>query len=234
MIAITLTGKDRAPLLARALESFWHQAVLPAEIILTDCSDDHKATTEVVQAFRKYATVPIRHIWKHKSQLTRSQGRQLAVVESTQPLVVSTETDIVLPPNTLRDAVQAFGLPPYERLYLQTALIKNNEDGSPGKLRQHHRSGAFQMFRRVDFDAVGGYNPFLGAGWGYEDTDFMNRLVASGCERRFLTLAVTHLWHPEMDDKRSNLHNQQIAKNTFWDAEAKEWRWRDLSSTPPT
>jgi glycosyltransferase involved in cell wall biosynthesis len=60
---------------------------------------------------------------------------------------------------------------------------------------------------RSDFDRVGGFDEAY-QGWGYEDSDFVVRLIHAGVKRkdgRFAT-GVVHLWHPQ-NDRTSTARN---------------------------
>lgn len=58
--------------------------------------------------------------------------------------------------------------------------------------------GCNMSFYKEDYIRINGYDEFF-EGWGGEDYDFANRLLASGCVKRYLKFAgiVYHLWHED-------------------------------------
>ncbi len=75
--------------------------------------------------------------------------------------------------------------------------------------------GCNMAFWRKDAVKVNGYNEDF-VGWGYEDKEFVARLLAAGCEKRFIKLGaiVYHLHHAENSRQREP-ENAVILKETI-------------------
>ena len=77
-----------------------------------------------------------------------------------------------------------------------------------GRRWQRLRGCNFSAFR-ADIERVNGFDEFF-QGWGFEDSDFAARLIASGVRLKYGRLAtnVYHLWHRE-NDRTSRSENWQ-------------------------
>lgn len=81
--------------------------------------------------------------------------------------------------------------------------------------------GCNMSFWKSDYIKINGYDEYF-EGWGGEDDDFANRLLRSGCKKRYMKFAgiVYHLWHEEkfMQNKERNKNylNQNNKEQTIW------------------
>lgn len=226
MITITYISKDRPAHLNNSLHSLFKQTSLPSHIVVTDCSDNKKPIEDVIENIKKETSIPITYVWKNKNELSRSQGRSLGRQYAETPLVVSTEGDILYPPNLIEECLKAFGNPP-GKCYVQPYWTHQREDGSIPDKPTHYKGGFFQVYRTEDFDAIGGYNPFF-KNWGWEDNDFENRLMAYGCKHIVVPSMVVHMWHVSVANNETNFQNQKIAENSYWDSVEKRWIMRQV------
>jgi glycosyltransferase involved in cell wall biosynthesis len=67
---------------------------------------------------------------------------------------------------------------------------------------------------RADYLAVNGFDEAF-FGWGYEDSDFVHRLIVSGCRRRATrwNVPILHLWH-EVHDRSKEAGNRALFEQT--------------------
>jgi hypothetical protein len=226
MLTATYLSKDRPNHLKRSICSLFEQTVKPSHIVVVDCSDNREPIEIVINELNIASIVPITLVWKPKEELSRSQGRSLGRQYVKTPVMVSTESDILFPPTLVERCLEAFGNPP-QKVYIQPYWVYQNEKEQVPPTPTHYKGGFFQTYRTEDFDAIGGYNPFL-KGWGWEDNDFDERILAYGCKHVIIPLTVIHMWHVTVANGASNEKNMQIAKRSHWDNDKKQWFMGDL------
>ncbi|MBN2370608.1 MAG: glycosyltransferase [Vicinamibacteria bacterium] len=221
-----ITSKDRPDLLARSLRSLNKQTRLPEAVVVVDCSENAPATRAVVDAFRRSTPIPrVVYEFRDPSGWSRGKGRNLCCALAKTPLITSTETDILFDNALYELAAGMFGEPPYRRIHAYPLIVKLRSDGQPLFAPQDApRIGYFQMFRREDFDGVGGYNPFL-VDWGHEDSDFIDRMTAAGVKRERIHAVATHMWHAPAyrsiaEKTRQFERNVHISRKTKWNGES--------------
>jgi hypothetical protein len=224
MLTATYLSKDRPNHLKRSILSLFSQTIKPVHIVVTDCSDNKMPIENVIKELNEASIVPITLVWKPKEELSRSQGRSLGRQYVNTPIMVSTESDILFPPTLVEECLKAFGNPP-EKIYVQPYWVHQDSNENIPSKPTHYKGGFFQTYRTEDFDVIGGYNPFL-SGWGWEDNDFDERILAHGCKHVILPLTVVHMWHPTVANGKSNENNMRIAKNSYWDNIQKQWAMR--------
>lgn len=225
MITVTYISKDRPIHLNNSLLSLINQTVLPSKIVVTDCSElEQNAIKKVIEDIKSKTSVPIEYVWRSKENLTRSQGRSLGRKLSSTPIIASTESDILFPNNLIETCLKEFGNPP-KKVYAQPYWMYQREDGSYPDIPTHYKGGFFQAYRSEDFDAIGGYNPFL-IGWGWEDNDFDERILKYGCRHVVLPLVVRHMWHKQTANSQTHDNNRDVAGKSFWDVKTNEWKMK--------
>lgn len=222
MVTVTYLSRNYSQHLANSLVTVGKQSVKPSKIVVIDCSDDVKPIRKVVEQFSGQYAIPCELQWRPATKLSRSQGRHLGRHYVNTPIIISTECDILWPPTIIEESIKQFG-DLRQKIYVQPYIAAYDKNGVLSVVHKDHRSGFYQMFRVCDFDAIGGYNPFL-KGWGFEDADFRNRLIEHGCEKKIVPLIVKHQWHPTNVSAETNMQNQQTANNTYWNG--SEWKRR--------
>lgn len=222
MTTVTYLSRNFPQHLANSLDTIGKQTVKPTKVVVIDCSDDMDSIKIVVQQFYDKYAIPYEFQWRPVAELSRSHGRHLGRQYVDTPIMISTECDILWPPTIIEESIKCFG-DLNQKIYVQPYIVAYNENGTLSTVYKDHRSGFYQMFRVCDFDAIGGYNPFL-RGWGFEDADFRNRLLTYGCKKTIVPLIVKHLWHPSSASSDTNTKNQQMAKSTYWDG--TQWKRR--------
>jgi GT2 family glycosyltransferase len=226
MITATYISKDRPSYLKRSVQSLFAQTVKPEHIVITDCSDNREDMDKVIKELIDENIIPITYIWKTKEELSRSKGRSLGRQYVKTPLSISTESDILFPPNLVEECLNAFGKD-LKKIYVQPCNSWEEESGNIIKTWGKTDAGFFQVYRIEDFDNIGGYNPFF-IGWGYEDYDFSQRIKAFGCKHIVLPLYVVHMYHKpsyigQNAEENNNEKNAILARKCRWDNMKKEW-----------
>jgi hypothetical protein len=221
MITVCYISKDRPSFLQKSLQSLFEQSLYPSNIIIVDASVHTESIADIVNYFNKQNLIDITLI--HSTQGSRSKDRSLCRQYVKTDIMISTECDILYPKSLILD-VHNYFMNNKSQVFLKTWIQKEKEDGTFEKIRKEHRSGYCSAFYTKDFDFVGGYNPFI-VGWGYEDADFQNRMLNSGCKEFYLPITVTHMWHKSQENEDTNNKNKLISKITFWNG--YQWCYHD-------
>ena len=221
MITITYISRNCPVRLKNSIKSLFNQTILPEHIVVTDCSDNKASIEDVIGELKNKSSIPITFVWRPKEELSRAQGRNLGREYVKTPIAVSTESDILFPPNIIEETLIEFGNPARKK-YLQTYFITQEEDGTEKK-HNNCNAGFYQTYRTEDFDNIGGYNPFL-TGWGFEDDDFSKRIIGYGCRHVILPLYVKHQWHVSRYNIENNWDkNFKMSNESYWDNKKKQW-----------
>jgi hypothetical protein len=141
------------------------------------------------------------------------------------------DADCILPPEMIQWVSNMMG--PlngnFRKAVLGAVVHHRDKDGKLGRVAWSGTiiSGGWQVFRTQDFDKVGGYNPFI-TGWGFEDQDFVKRMVGIGCETILLgpDHGYEHLYHePEQTHaERAGQEARNILTSEKSAFDGKEWR----------
>ncbi len=217
MITVCYLSRNYPRHLANSLDTVGQQTMRPSKIIVIDCSDNVDDIKTVMEQFQDKHDIPCEIQWRPVSELSRSQGRHLGRQYVETPLMISTECDTLWPRTILEKSMEYFH-DLTKKIFLQPHIATCDKNGQIEAVYKNHQSGFYQMFRVDDFDAIGGYNPFL-QGWGYEDADFRKRIIAHGCKQIVIPLVVKHQWHAKAstaDRIIAGKVNQQIAESTYW------------------
>lgn len=218
--ALIITTYNRPDALELVLRSVAQQTVKADQVIIADDGSTDE-TAALIQRWQ--AQLPVRHAWQPDEGFRAARARNLAIEQATADQLLFIDGDCVLPPSFVHahgalsrpKAIVAGG-----RVLLseaETAHVLEQPDGalpsfSHWKLRtwplgvlRDLQPAHWQTVRtcnvgvsRADAIAVGGFDESY-LGWGLEDSDFVVRLLHSGCRIRQARLAasVVHLYHPE-------------------------------------
>ncbi len=224
MLTFVIPHKDRHAHLDVCLGSLAAQRVRPARVALCDYSVDRGATEALLKKWGGKIELRVLYGEAPRYQLNPARNMGRRVVKT--PLMGVLDADISLGPELVARIVETFrgesGEP--RRLILGATRMDLDESGQ-ARMNAWTRElvlGSLQVFRVEDFDAVGGYNPFM-EGWGADDTDFVVRLEAAGCEKLILDDEYVHQWHPRRDDPVRERRNIEIARDSFFDAGSGRW-----------
>ena len=100
-VSAILPTRNRAPILARFLETLSRQEVLPAEIVICDGSDND-ATDNLIQSERSRWDSRVRWVYGRAARIGLAPQRNQAVASAAQPFVWFLDDDILLEPGCLR------------------------------------------------------------------------------------------------------------------------------------
>lgn len=223
-VTVGVISCNRPEHLRASLRTIASQTVAPDEVIIADCSDNLTEIQDVVIEFEKISGIQCQLKWRRKDQITRSQGRQLSLGTAASPILISTECDILWPTDIVEESMKYFQQ--RKKIYVQPWIAAYGSDGKLSPVIKNHRCGFYQMFWRKDFEAIGGYNPLLTAGWGFEDADLKERMIAYGCSVAIVETVVKHQYHQKSASNDTNTTNQKIARNSYFDQTTKTWKMR--------
>ncbi len=244
-VSLVVTTYNSPVFLELVLKSIRRQVVFPAEIIIADDGSTDE-TRQLIQRYQALMPVPLIHSWIPDEGFRVAKSRNEAIVRAKGEYIVLIDGDMLLTPHfiadhdclkeagyfvagsrarlsrkatenrcrTLSETIHFWSVGLKRRLVLlrlpgMYRLIKGYQD-----LR--HARSCHLAFWREDFIRVNGFEESF-MGWGYEDSEFVQRLFNNGLKRRNAKLMApaVHLFHPEksMDraDKNKELLNQAIA-----------------------
>lgn len=128
-VSAILPTRNRAPILARFLDSLALQEVLPAELVICDGSDDDETETLVNQQRNRFGS-EVRWIYEKAVKTGLAPQRNQAVDAASQPFVWFLDDDVILEPACLKvlHGVAAAD----DRVGGVTATITNQSYSPPG------------------------------------------------------------------------------------------------------
>ena len=130
-VSAILPTRNRAPLLARFLESLASQTVLPAEIVICDATNDDTTHQVVSQARSQWNDPRVRWIYEKANRTGLAPQRNQAVATATQEFVWFLDDDVILEPGCL---AALHGVASSEnRIGGVTATITNQHYSPPGR-----------------------------------------------------------------------------------------------------
>jgi len=215
-LSIVIATKDRAPFVARALESLAGQrAAPPFEVIVAD-NGSTDATPAVVEAARASVPFPLRRI--DAGNANRALARNAGIAAASGELIGFVDDDVWLPEGFVAAHVRAHAGSAARAVSGPIVNVASYaERPRPGP---QNFSNAFFVTCNVSIpkralEAVGGFDESFDL-YGWEDTELGLRLRESGVERYFAWDA--HLYHikpPEMETLevsiRKTLEKAQMA-----------------------
>jgi GT2 family glycosyltransferase len=183
-MAVVIATKDRAPLLARALDSLAAQREAPAfEVVVAD-NGSTDATPEVV-ARAAAGAYPVRSVYV--AEPNRGAARNRGVAASQSDILVFIDDDVALPEGFL--AAHARAHHDASPVAASGPILNVPSPEQRPKPGLGHFSRAFfctcnASIERAAFDAVGGFDESFDL-YGWEDTELGIRLRRHGVRRVF-------------------------------------------------
>jgi len=212
-LSVCIATRDRAPVLARLLDSLHRaQEVAPglAEIVLVD-NGSTDGTAPLLQSWVDRASGRTLLVEPHPGK-SRAVNRALSVARA--PLLAFTDDDVEVPPDWLRSIVAFFEAHPDFDAAMGRVRLPATAAADPTvvDLVTRYRTiplfdkgdavctvselyGCNMVVRRAVFERVGVFNEQLGPGASglYEDLDLARRIVAAGLRIGYMpTVVVTH------------------------------------------
>lgn len=227
-IALLISTYNWPKALNLVLESVFKQSKLPHEIVIAD-DGSLESTKEVIASFKQQSKIPIKHIWHEDLGFRKSIILNKAILAVSADYIIQIDGDIILHKHFIKDHINStqantflFG----SRIslsksktqsilnqgnqtihYFTKGLKKRNrllrlpfykhftkrENKNSKKIR-----GCNISYWKKDAMAINGYNEAF-VGWGYEDYEFIQRLVNNGVYgKRLKQVALQyHLYHKE-------------------------------------
>ena len=199
ILSVVIATKDRADVLAHALDSLAAQEGAPAfETIVAD-NGSSDATAAVV-AQRQGGGLELSRVFV--AEPNRGKARNAGVAAASGRLVVFVDDDVELPPHFLAAHARAHagGVP----LAVSGPILNVPRYGARSKPSFANYSGAFfctcnVSLPRVAFEAVGGFDESFDL-YGWEDTELGLRLRRNDVRRAFAWDAyLFHIKPPESE-----------------------------------
>lgn len=101
-VALLISTYDRPEALSAVLNSVAAQTVLPDEILIADDGSD-LFTREVIEEFREYSNVTVKHFWQKHEGFQKAVILNKAVAGTKLDYVVQIDGDVVLHKNFIED-----------------------------------------------------------------------------------------------------------------------------------
>ena len=204
-VTVPATGSRYAKRLEACFEAIWSQRGLPEgseveTLLVWQSAEDPPAGVQVVIA------------QPDPGPFCLARARNIGARGAAHDLIVFTDADIMLHPETLVRAVARVRT----RDCFVTCLTRMLPEGREAAHIAAHGYGGFLLVSREDFFEIGGYDEEY-VGWGVEDNDLVDRLVWYGLEHVCLTetdgIVVEHQWHPEGTRNRTLLEKN---RKRYW------------------
>lgn len=235
-LTVVIPHRQRDKNLRRCLFSVATQTRLPHEVVVVDYDtpDSHNRRRHSLEELALNHELKLQIIYGGPAeafQLTTARNKGCRAASSQY--IASLDADCSIPPTSLIDA--EMWLDRVNVGLVGAPVLYCMEEGFSFKPPWYgtYPSGGFQVFRTREFERIGGFNELMHA-WGYEDRDFMTRLLALDESRQIMMLSYPyfHNWHPqELIDAKllegENL-NREIAQKSFWNG----IEWKFLSEAP--
>ena len=129
-VSAIIPTRNRAAILARFLDSLAGQAVLPAELVICDGSDDD-LTQDLVRAQRSRFGDKVLWVYVKAARIGLAPQRNEAVAAASQPYVWFLDDDIILEPGCLENLFETIRQNP--AVGGVTATLINEPYRTPGR-----------------------------------------------------------------------------------------------------
>ena len=205
--SVVIATRNRPELLRETIESILAGDEVPAEIVVADQSDTPTSSLAELSGVVRIVPTPSRGL---------SRARNAGAEAASHELLVFVDDDMLADPAWYGTFVRALGdagpktvvtgavrLPPGERVRSFSPATQAHAPGAvfEGTLDRDVLAGGHMAIARSDLDAIGGFDPRLGAGSSYpaaEDNDLGFRLLAAGYRIAYVADAVMYhrAWRP--------------------------------------
>lgn len=243
-ISLVITTYNNPIFLELVLKSILRQRVFPLEVIIADDGSGEE-TRRLIERYKEIMPVPLIHSWIPDEGFRLSKSRNVAMAKASGSYIVNIDGDMVLMPHFIEDhkalmKENQFVAGSRARLR-ESATLKHCKTldasfhvWSKGLVRRlvllripfmHHlikgrtglsrARGGHLAFWKKDFIMVNGFEERFN-GWGYEDSEFVQRLFNNGVVRKNAKLlaGAVHLYHVEKADDRANV-NRKLLDDTI-------------------
>ena len=243
-ISLIVTTYNNPPFLEIVLKSVLRQKVYPKEVVIADDGSGEE-TKRLIERYRQMFPVPLVHSWIPDCGFRLSMSRNKAIIKATGDYIVMVDGDMVLTPHFIKDHqklmqegffVVGSRAPLSENAtqcrlrtlnpvfhFWSTGLMKRQvlvripflSTWLKGKSGISRAKSCNIAFWKEDCVKINGFDESF-EGWGYEDSDFFQRLLNIGINRKNAkgVAGAVHLYHPE--ENRVNAgKNWQMLQETI-------------------
>lgn len=246
-ISLIITTYNSPLFLGLVLKSVVKQRIFPCEVIIADDGSTEE-TQELINSYRLIMPVPLIHSWIPDKGFRVAKARNVAIAKAKGDYIIIIDGDMVLTPHFILDhnsLIKKGQFVTGSRARLkekatQKRCATQNADihfWSPGLTRRFvllripgmHRfikghdglknaRSCHMAFWKEDFIKVNGFEENF-EGWGFEDSEFVQRLLNNGLKRKNAKLLAPaiHLYHQgkstEQAEENQKMLEQTVATN---------------------
>ena len=243
-VSLIITTYNNPDFLGLVLDSINKQTIYPKEVIIADDGSTQE-TAQLIERYQKSFPIPVIHSWIPDEGFRVAKSRNMAIACSTAPYIIIIDGDIVVTSHFIQDHLSLmkegqFVTGSRARLKKQATLshIKERNSAfhffSSGLNRRlvmlripflhplikghdglKNARSCHMAFWKTDFIQVNGFEEAF-EGWGFEDSEFVQRLFNTGLKRKNAKLLApaVHLYHPEKSTENAQ-KNRSILNNTL-------------------
>lgn len=239
-VSLVITTYNNPTFLELVLKSVLRQRTLPGEVVIADdgSTDD---TRRLLERYRRLLPVPLVHSWIPDRGFRVAKARNEAIARTRGSYIILIDGDMVLTPHFVADHIRLMRPGRFvtgsrarldeaatqercrtldDRLHLWSAglgrrLVLLRLPGAHRLLHGHdglrNARSCHMAFWRSDFLRVNGFEEAF-EGWGYEDSEFVQRLFNIGLERKNAKLLApaVHLYHVEKPTDRASANYARL------------------------
>ncbi|WP_334168671.1 glycosyltransferase family 2 protein [Phocaeicola paurosaccharolyticus] len=243
-ISLIITTYNNPAFLELILKSILSQRLMPLEVIIADDGSTYE-TRVLIDSYRKFFSVPLIHSWIPDEGFRVAKSRNKAIARAKGNYIVIIDGDIVVNKYFISDhnALKKIGyFVTGSRARLKEEATINhcqNKDErfdlfSKGLTRRlvmlripyahkfikghsglKNARSCHMAFWKDDFINVNGFEEDF-EGWGFEDSEFVQRLYNNGLKRKNAKLMApaVHLYHKESNTDNA-INNRRILEETI-------------------
>lgn len=242
-VALIITTYNWKDALSCVLESVLRQTHLPDEVIIAD-DGSKEDTRQLIENYKIKFPVPLIHSWQEDKGFRAARSRNLAIKMSSSDYLIFIDGDMYLDKSFIHDHQQAacnnsiiqgsrvITSPQRASKIISGEIpaffssgISNRVNAISNRWLTKIASRGTQSLRgtktcniafwKKDAVAVNGFNEDF-VGWGREDTEFVVRMLNSGCSmiKQKFSCCAYHLYHEE-NRKQSLTGNDNILNKTI-------------------
>lgn len=239
-VSLVITTYNNPPFLELVLKSVCQQRTWPGEVIIADdgSTDD---TRRLIDRYREVFPVPLIHSWIPDKGFRVAKARNEAIARARGSYILLIDGDMVLTPHFVADHIRLMRTGRFvtgsrarlkkaatrercrtldARLHIWSAglsrrLVLLRVPGAHRLLRGHkglrNARSCHMAFWKSDFLQVNGFEEAF-EGWGYEDSEFVQRLFNIGLQRKNAKLLApaVHLYHVEKSTDRAPANYERL------------------------
>lgn len=243
-ISLVVTTYNSPAFLELVLKSVLDQRTLPREVVIADDGSTEE-TRLLIEKYREKCPVPIVHSWIPDEGFRVAKARNEAIAKAKGEYIILIDGDMLLTPHFISDHIRLMKSGQFvtgsrarlkEKATAQRCLTRNAKIhfASAGLSRRlvllripwmhnfirGHRGlrnarSCHMAFWKNDYVKVNGFEEAF-EGWGYEDSEFVQRLYNNGLVRKNAKLLApaVHLFHKEKSTERAEA-NRAMLNNTI-------------------